>query len=202
MNIKVIPNELNIVETKNELIKLKNISGIILDVSGWFLKAGGAIFKFPDYSLVAANSELIISSDISGLKFADNKFSAEILYPNGSVAFSYSPTFASSSSKSKEIILSKLPEKKIEIAAGTVISKKNFSNTSSNSNSYASSADKSQNFTTEKNQLTGEASLASVITISEENNFGAKIWLILAVITGTIGATGVFLARKFTYTEK
>ena len=119
VNIKVIPNELNIVETKNEFIKLKNKSGIILDVSGWFLKAGsaanGTTFKFPDYSLIAANSELIISSDISGLKFADNKFLAEILYPNGSVAFSYLPAGQagspvvipfSSSSKPKEIILS------------------------------------------------------------------------------------------------
>src|SRR3989344_6357815 len=62
INIKVIPNELRIIETKNEFIKLKNKSGIILDISGWFLRAGGAIFKFPDYSLVAANSELVISS--------------------------------------------------------------------------------------------------------------------------------------------
>ena len=123
INIKVIPNELNIVETKNEFIKLKNKSGIILDVSGWFLKAGsaggGTTFKFPDYSLIAANSELIISSDISGLKFSDNNFSAEILYPNGSVAFffclpdkvGFAPFVSSSSSKTKEIILSKPPEK-------------------------------------------------------------------------------------------
>ena len=195
VNIKVIPNELNIIETKNEFIKLKNKSGIILDVSGWFLKAGNATFKFPDYSLIAANSELVISSDVSGLKFSDKKLLAEILYPNGSVAFSYSPTSASSSSKPKEIILSKLTEKKIEIAVGPVISNKIFSNTSSNSNSSASSADKSQNFTAEKN-------LASVITIGEKNNFGDKLWLILAIITGIIGGAGVFLARKFTYTEK
>ena len=195
VNIKVIPNELNIIETKNEFIKLKNKSGIILDVSGWFLKAGNATFKFPDYSLIAANSELVISSDVSGLKFSDKKLLAEILYPNGSVAFSYSPTSASSSSKPKEIILSKLTEKKIEIAVGPVISNKIFSNTSSNSNSSASSADKSQNFTAEKN-------LASVITIGEKNNFGDKLWLILAVITGIIGGAGVFLARKITYTAK
>src|SRR3989344_6507740 len=87
-----------------EVTKLKNKSGIILDVSGWFLKAGGAIFKFPDYSLVAANSELIISSDVSKLKFAGNNFSAELLYPNNSVAFSYLPAgeagLAASSSSS------------------------------------------------------------------------------------------------------
>ena len=191
---------MNIVETKNEFIKLKNKSGIILDVSGWFLKEGsaasGTTFKFPDYSLIAANSELIISSDISGLKFSDNKFSAEILYPNGSVAFSYSPTLASSSSKSKEIILSKQPEKNTEIATVQFISKKNFSSLPAgqadlSSNSSASSSGKSQKFTVENN-------LASVITIGEENDSGSKIWLILAVITGIIGGAGVFLARRKT----
>ena len=63
---------------------------------------------------------------------------------------------------------------------------------SSNSNSSASSADKSQNFTAGKN-------MASVITIGEKNNSGDKIWLILALITGTIGGAGVFLARRDTY---
>jgi len=47
-----------------------------------------------------------------------------------------------------------------------------------------------------------EAGLASVITIGEKNNSGDKIWLILAVITGIIGGAGVFLAKRFTYTEK
>ena len=199
VKIKVIPNELVIIDAKNEFIKLKNKSGIILDVSGWFLKANGAVFKFPDYSLVAANSELMISSDISKLKFAGNNFSAEILYPNGSVVFSYSPSLLSfSSSKPKEIVLSKPPEKNTETATAVamIISKKNSSNSS------ASSADKSlpaveagQNFATEKN-------LANVITIGEKNNPRTPIWLILAVITGIIGGAGVFLARKFTYTEK
>src|SRR3989338_4489487 len=40
INIKVIPNELQIIDAKNEFIKLKNKSGVILDISGWFLKAG------------------------------------------------------------------------------------------------------------------------------------------------------------------
>lgn len=194
MNIKVIPNELQIIDAKDEFIKLKNKSGIILDISGWFLKAGNATFKFPDYSLVSANSELIISSDVSGLKFSDKKFLAEILYPNGSAAFSYLPVF-SSSSKSKEIILSKPPEKNIEVVAMPIISQKNYSNSSSG-------ADTSQNFTAGKNLPAGEADLASVITIGDKNNPGAKIWLILAVISGIIGGVGLFLARKFTYTAK
>src|SRR3990167_6667320 len=191
INIKVIPNELPIIETKNEFIKLKNKSGVILDVSGWFLKAGGAIFKFPDYSLVAANAELMISSDVSGIKFADNNFSAEILYPNGSVAFSYLPvSFSSSSSisKPKEIISSQPAERKAEVAIAPIITLKR-------SSSSSAVADKGQNFTAEKN-------LASVITIGGKNNSGDKIWLILAVITGIIGGAGIFVANKFTYTEK
>ena len=189
LNIKVIPNELQIIDAKNEFIKLKNKSGVILDVSGWFLKAGGAIFKFPDYSLVAANSELIISSDISKLKFADSNFSAELLYPNGSVAFSYPPageasppvylSSSSSVSKSKEIILSKPPEKKVEVAS--IVFPKNNSSSSA---------------TGDKKLSANEVGLSSVITIGEKNNSGNKIWLILAVITGIIGGTGVFLARK------
>ena len=184
INIKVIPNELRIIETKREFIKLKNGSGVILDVSGWFLKAGGAIFKFPDYSLVAANSELMISSDVSGIKFADNNFSAEILYPNGSAAFSYfPPPVSSSSSKPKETALSKPPEKKVEIAVvPSVVSPKNYSSSSA-------VADKGQNLTAENN-------LAGVITIGDKNNPGAKIWLILAAITGIIGGAGVFITRK------
>jgi len=191
INIKVIPNELRIIETKKEFIKLKNKSGIILDISGWFLRAGGAIFKFPDYSLVAANSELMISSDVSKLKFADNNFSAEILYPNGSVAFSYLPvSFSSSSSisKPKEIISSQPAEKKVEVAVAPSISLKS-------SSSSSAAADNGQNFAAEN-------SLAGVITIGDKNNPGAKIWLILAVITGIVGGAGVFLGKKLTYTEK
>ena len=199
INIKVIPNELRIIETKREFIKLKNGSGVILDVSGWFLKAGGAIFKFPDYSLVAANSELMISSDVSGIKFADNNFSAEILYPNGSAAFSYPsageagpPVYLSSSSsisKPKEIISSQPAERKAEVAIAPIIPLKS-------SSSSSAVADKGQNFTAEKNLPYRQAGLAGVITIGDKNNPGAKIWLILAAITGIIGGAGVFITRK------
>ena len=199
INIKVIPNELRIIETKSEFIKLKNKSGIILDISGWFLKAGGAIFKFPDYSLVAANSELMISSDVSKLEFADNNFSAEILYPNNSVAFSYLPageaglpaSFSSSSSisKPKEIISSQPAERKAEVAIAPIIPLKS-------SSSSSAVVDKGQNFTAKNNLPYRQAGLAGVITIGDKNNPGSKIWLILAVITGIIGGAGIFITRK------
>ena len=187
-NVKIAANELIIFEASNELIRLKNKSGVILDISGWFLRANGSFFKFPDYSLVAANSELIISSDVSKLKFAGNNFSAEILYPNGSVAFSYSPVSVLSSSKPKEMVLSKPPEKSAEVAVIPAVSPQKFSSSSV-------AADKSPDITAEKN-------LANVITVGEKNNSGNKIWLILALITGIIGGAGVFLARKSANTAK
>ena len=123
VNVKVIPNELQIVEIKNEFIKLKKKSDLILDLSGWFLRANGTVFNFPNYSLISANAELIISSDVSGLKFANNDFSAEILYPNGSLAFSYKmpviissqPSSLISSVKSKEFIVPQSLIKKTDI---------------------------------------------------------------------------------------
>ena len=199
INIKVVPNELRIIETKSEFIKLKNKSGVILDISGWFLRAGGSVFKFPDYSLVAVNSELIISSDVSKLKFADNNFSAELLYPNGSVAFSYLPageaglpvSFSSSSSisKPKEIISSQPAERKAEVAIAPIIPLKS-------SSSSSAVVDKGQNFTAKNNLPYRQAGLAGVITIGDKNNPGSKIWLILAVITGIIGGAGIFITRK------
>lgn len=194
INIKVIPNELQIIDANDEFIKLKNKSDVILDVSGWFLKASGSFFKAPNGSLIRANSELIISSDVSGLKFADKKFSAEILYPNGSVAFSYLPSL-SSSSKPKEIILSK-PQPIMPAAATEAVAVSSSSHTDKITQIIQPA---------KPTTVVGFATttqLASVITIGEKNNSGNKIWLILAVITGIIGGAGIFLARRNNQSSK
>ena len=81
--------------------------------------------------------------------------------------------------KSKEIILSKPPEKKVEVAS--IVFPKNNSSSSA---------------TGDKKLSANEVGLSSVITIGEKNNSGNKIWLILAVITGIIGGAGVFIAKK------
>ena len=187
VNVKVIPNELQIIEVKNEFIKLKNKSDLILDLSGWFLRANGTVFNFPDYSLISANAELIISSDVSGLKFANNDFSAEILSPNGSLAFSYKmpaiissqPSSLISSVKSKELVVSQSLIKKTD--SKSVEKTQSISTPSATSN---------KNFIAENN-------LASVIAIGEKDEQGSVWWLILAGLAGIIGATGIFLAKKF-----
>ena len=191
LNIKVIPNELRIMEAKNEFIKLKNESKSILDLSGWFLKSGGTVFKFPDYSLISANTELIISSDVSGLKFINNDFSAEILYPNGSLAFSYKiseitlskSSSAISSRKQKEIIAPLLSAKKedVKIKSAEKMQASSILN---------SSAVFSQDIVKKSN-------LAGVIVIGDKDGTGNKWWLILAGIVCIIGSGGIFLVKKF-----
>ncbi len=85
--IKVVPNQLKIIEANDDFIKLKNDSNVTLDVSGWFLKSGDKLFKFPQTTLIKNSATLIIDSSISGINTKDGK--AELLYPNGSLAVSY-----------------------------------------------------------------------------------------------------------------
>lgn len=91
-NVKIAANELIVSEANNEFIKLKNNSGVTLDISGWFLRGEGVLFKFPESSFVAANSDLTISSDVSKIKFSGNNIAIDLLYSNGSAAFSYQNT--------------------------------------------------------------------------------------------------------------
>ena len=84
--VKAIPNQLKISEANKDFIKLFNESNVTLDISGWFLKVESKTFKFPESTLIKANSNLIIPSSNSGLE-AINSNSVELLYSNGSKAF-------------------------------------------------------------------------------------------------------------------
>lgn len=84
--IKIIPNQIKISEANKELIKISNESSSVLDISGWYLRVGGKIFKLPASTLIRANSSLIIPSSNSGIEANNN---AELLYPNGSLANSF-----------------------------------------------------------------------------------------------------------------
>ena len=50
-NVKITPNELIISEASDEFIKLKNKSGVILDISGWFLTGGEFCLNFRNLRL-------------------------------------------------------------------------------------------------------------------------------------------------------
>lgn len=85
--VKISPNQLIISESNKDYIKLQNDSKNDLDISGWFLGANGKFFRFPETTLIKANTDLLISSAISGLNTGNQKPS--LFYPNGSVAYIY-----------------------------------------------------------------------------------------------------------------
>lgn len=190
LNIKVVPNELEIIDAKNEFIKLKNKSNLILDLSGWFLRVGGIVFKFPDYSLISANAELIISSDVSGLKFTNDNFSAEILYPNGSLAFSYE--------KQKQTVLPKIVELSSGFSAESIKPKKETlpKQPEEKDNVFISRDTLQNKISTTSNNLTAENNLAGVIVAGNKSESNFIWWFVLAIFAGTIGGGGLFLARN------
>lgn len=86
--VKVIPNQLKIIEANEEFVKLQNGSNNNLDISGWVLRAGNETFKFPASTFIKANLVLMIPFSISGIKISINE-KIELLYSNWSVANSF-----------------------------------------------------------------------------------------------------------------
>ena len=168
--IKIIPNQLKIIEANSEFIKLKNDSSTTLDISGWFLRSGNSLpsswFKFPQTTLIKNGATLIIDSSISGIKASDGK--AELLYPNGSVAFSFNVA------QSTTIVDSK---PKIE-------SKTDFD--------YEREAVK------EENQTASVISAVSQAPQEENKNTSAGTgkWLALASGVGVLSAAGLIFVRR------
>lgn len=173
LNVKVIPNDLYIADASGEFIRLKNKSNIVLDISGWFLMGGGVIFKFPASSFVAAGAELTIPADVSKIKFSEGS-NIDLLYSNGSVAFSYKKEIAPSSA--------------VAVFKPTVPAKieKGLANSSSSGNFSSSSLPLSQT----NNQA------ANVIYTAKTESSSWKIWLYLAVFLGIFGGGGLFFIRR------
>ncbi len=88
--VKVLPNELKIIEANNDYVKLHNGSGLDLGISFWFLKSGSQSFKFPENTFIKSKSDLTISSSVSKIVSISQGQKTELLYPNGLVAHSYS----------------------------------------------------------------------------------------------------------------
>lgn len=102
---KIIPNQLEIVEANQNYIKLHNGSNVELDISFWFLRAENSLFKFPLNTFIKTNKDLMIDSSISGLRAENQK--AEILYPNGSMAFSFTKSDSTTVVESKPMEIKK-----------------------------------------------------------------------------------------------
>jgi hypothetical protein len=169
--VKIIPNQLKIIEATSEFIKLKNDSSTTLDISGWFLKSGDILpagwFKFPQTTLIKNGATLIIDSAISGINAKDGK--AELLYPNGSLAVSY----ANQTSQTTTVVDSVLKSEPKTIEHSV-------------SNSFATT--------------TEDQTASAIFAVSQEENkntgAGTGKWLALASGVGVISAAGLIFVRR------
>jgi hypothetical protein len=82
--IRVIaePADIVISRANPELIELWNKTNRDLDLSFWFLAAGGKQFSIPEHTTVLAGSKLIFSGSVTGLTATDLK-QVVLLYPSG-----------------------------------------------------------------------------------------------------------------------
>lgn len=162
---KIIPNQLEIIEVNQNYIKLHNGSNVELDISSWFLRTENSLFKFPANTFIKTNRDLMIDSSISGLKTENQK--AEILYPNSSVAFSYSGSVVTKSTKSTTVVDS------------SSIVKYSVSNNSE-----------------EEIVATSTDQTANIITSTQNNSFGLKKWLAIILGMSVFFAGGFIFIRR------
>ncbi|MBI4692194.1 MAG: lamin tail domain-containing protein [Candidatus Terrybacteria bacterium] len=170
--VKIIPNQLTISQANKDFIKLQNDSGITLDISGWFLRGNNVTFRFPETTLIKAKSSLPIPAEISKLEINKN---IEILYPNGSVAYSYINT----NTNSTTVVESKPVEiKKSEVKT------ESFDLSTSTEDQVANPV---------RNNVSNGA---SVITATENNFPGAKKWLWIILGLGIFSGVGFVFIRS------
>ncbi|MEK7575762.1 MAG: PKD domain-containing protein [Patescibacteria group bacterium] len=178
--VKVVPNKISISEATSEFIKLKNGSDATLDISGWFLKGNGILFKIPENTFIKTNAEVPISSLVSGINTINTNSEILFLYPNGSMAFSYT-------AQRPEIVFSQEAQKPQE-------------------KSKTEKKDDNQlDIITESSQLESVPvqQTASIIDSISEDSWEMEKWLFVIFGVGFIGGAGViFLRRNFSKDKK
>lgn len=186
--VTAAPNMLEISEANGEFIKLRNSSSYIFDISGWFLGTlkNNQTFKFQDSSLINANSDLIISSNVSQIKPASDE-EVNLLYPNGSVAFTYKVigqlmVVTSQSSPHPS------PSKGKERGEGKIVESA-IGGASNKFNSATATA-----ATTSSEQ---ENQIANVIAVAGEKDFMKGKWIFLTILLGIFAAGGLFFTRRY-----
>ncbi|MBU4477084.1 PKD domain-containing protein [Patescibacteria group bacterium] len=171
LTAKIIPNQLEIIEANQNYIKLHNGSNVELDISHWFLKAENIFFKFPANTFIKTNRDLMIDSSVSGLKAESQK--AEILYPNGSIAFSF---FGYAIAKPVSVVNFE-PEEIVNV--GNRVS--DISGAVAGVESSASNTD---------------SQVANVVSVVKGNDGDIKNWLLAILGIGAISGAGLILVRR------
>jgi hypothetical protein len=170
--VKVVPNKISISEATSEFIKLKNESDVTIDISRWFLKGGGILFKIPNNTFIKANAEVPISSSVSGINAININSEIFLLYPNGSVAFSYI-------TQKPKIVLSQEAKKPQE-------------------ESKTEKNDSQQNIIIEPPQAepVPVQQIASIIDSISEDSLGTGKWLFIVLGIGIIAGISMVIIRR------
>ncbi|MFH1956583.1 MAG: PKD domain-containing protein, partial [Patescibacteria group bacterium] len=169
--VKIFPNQLIISETNKDYIKLQNDSKNELDISGWFLGANGKFFRFPETTLIKSNTNLLISSAISGLNTDNQKPS--LFYPNGSIAYIYNKTSPPTPLLRGEGGSLSEPGEVNEIVKYSV-----------------------SNNLEEEIVTTSTKQTANIITSTQNNSLGLKKWLMMIGGLIVLAVAGLFIIRR------
>jgi len=170
--VKVLENNLKIIEANENYIKLHNGSKFDLDISSWFLRANSKLFKFPESTLIKSSADLSIPSSISGINVNNNQ-TVDLLYPNASIAYSYSPT------------------PNIEYPVSNIAVAEPKPTTVVDSSPEVKDAGNSASDNEENTQQT-----ASVISVGQNNSWGLKKWLAIILGIGIIAGAGLLIIRR------
>lgn len=203
LNVKVVPNELQITEANKDFIKIKNKSNVLLDISGWFLRKNKETFQFPESSLIAANADLIISSDTSKIKL-NLSDAVELLYPNGSVAFTYEYKVNSRQLVAASQTSSPTPSPFKGEGVGEDNSAKRP--VFDNNNKTEKENTVVEHFTPPAGSVSNnivatsseqEKQLANIVAVVDKKDFWKDKWFFLTISLGIFAAAGLFFIRRY-----
>jgi len=97
--VKALPANVGILYASREKIELHNSADVELDLSWWILKANGASFVFPSHTILAPDTSVVFSSDVTKLS-PMGVAEVALLYPNGMVVEHAAPSTVQASSGS------------------------------------------------------------------------------------------------------
>ncbi|MEW5907945.1 MAG: lamin tail domain-containing protein [Patescibacteria group bacterium] len=176
ITLKLLANSLKIIDANENYITLKNDSNNIIDISNWFLRCNNQTFKFPETTLIKGDSNLQISSSISGIKTGDNQ-KIELLYPNSSVASSFIITLKKSMPiLGDQNIISEPVQEKQNIQPPVLTEE------------YKDNSDNDNN---QENQQ-----VAGIIETLPKEVSSSKNWMILILILGAVGGLGLIFIKR------
>jgi len=190
ITVDIVSPDIHIADRKtgsDGYIKIANDLQRDVNLSGWHVRAKGDTDTLPDYTIVRANTSLMLDNKATGMSDGE---SVELLYPDGTVADTYKPT--------KPTTIQATTSMESIRGDGTVESN-GLSAATNADNPSTTSQNKSDSNSNQLSQLFPTSSQAAAAQRSGGNNFWR--WAILATLI-TLGGVAIAVAvNKFTQTK-